>query len=46
MENKTVEELKVIAFDLDMNIKASQQKYNQVIQLLGQKLQEKETKKK
>ena len=40
LEEKTIDELKVIGFDIDQQIKISQQNYQAVIQVLNKKLEE------
>jgi hypothetical protein len=39
LKDKTIEELKVIAFDIDQSIKKSQHNYQVVINLINEKLQ-------
>ena len=38
LKDKTIEELKVIAFDIDQSIKKSQHNYQVVINLINEKL--------
>lgn len=40
LDEKTIDELKVIGFDIDQQIKISQQNYQAVIQVLNKKLEE------
>ena len=44
LEEKTIDELKVIGFDIDQQIKISQQNYQAVIQVLNKKLEEEQKK--
>lgn len=40
LDSKSIDELKVIGFDIDQQIKISQQNYQAVIQVLNKKLEE------
>ena len=44
LEEQTIEQLKVIGFDIDQQIKISQQNYQAVIQVLNKKLEEEQKK--
>ena len=46
LEEQTIEQLKVIGFDIDQQIKISQQNYQAVIQVLNKKLEEEQKKNK